>query len=94
MGSGRGWCEGGRGRKGRRVEGLSNECCGGRRRTSMPIESSFCFREDFVVGDFGSVVWEMVEVSPWAVVGDVGAPEAEAALFRGIVACVGDCRRR
>ncbi len=51
----------------------------------MPTESSSFLLEDFVVGDFGSVALESVEVSPaCAVVGDVGAAEVEAVDFRGI----------
>ncbi len=55
--------------------------------TSMPMSSSF-FLEDLVVGDLGSVAFEIIDVSPGAcaVVGDVGAPlAAEAVLLRGMV---------
>lgn len=54
--------------------------------TSMPTESSSFLLEDFVVGDFGSVAFERIDVSPaWAVVGEVGAAVVEAVDFRGIV---------
>ena len=51
----------------------------------MPTESSSCFFDFFVVGDLGSVVLDRIDVSPaWAVVGEVGAAEAEAVDFRGM----------